>query len=216
MDNVIQVNNIQSVQQLPLSTSVQEEAAAQTKRALSFCASVRGEAVKALSKSGESVPFPKSSSGSNGGRDSDTVSLKGQAGMFLALLAFLENIDSNQKYNAQGLIPLALAISTQNEKASQGMMELISGPQATSDASLIAKALADAQSGTGNYQEEMSSATSSLTIHNTELGQLNTFYTGLGNALSQSSSDASQTIQLDLQMYEQGPQSQLQTIAQIL
>jgi hypothetical protein len=222
MTNVSQVIEIKNRQELlaiaqgPVSPQTLEE---KSKAAMGFCSITYNEVAKQLAEGtkGDTLAFgPVSAKKQAKGVNDPMFPMKGCAGMFLALFAFLENIDSNQTYNAQGLIPLALAVSTQNQAASQTMMDKISGPGVNSDASLIAQALSDAQNNKGNYQEEMSNATSQLTIDNTKLGQINTFYSGLGNALNQSSSDASQTIQLDLQMYEQGPQSQLQTLAQIL
>lgn len=142
----------------------------------------------------------------------------GACGMWQVMAAVLENITAIQNYNSQGLMPLSTAVENTNEMDAGYWTNIMSGSQPGSDQNVINDLINQLNNG-GDAQKisiEMQQATTVFNIHNTLYSQANTFWSGINNGLNQSSSDTSQTIQVDLQMYSQGPGAQMQALAQII
>jgi hypothetical protein len=149
----------------------------------------------------------------------DGVNSSVVAGMWAVMSAMLANINASQSYIADGLQPLSNKISEISEKMSSywidndladGMkhwlmqIQIEIGPNSPDKDNLPKQAMM-----VQVYMTDFNN-------DNTLLGQSNTFWGGLSTASNQNTSDASQTISVDFQMYTQGPITQLQTIAQVV
>lgn len=143
----------------------------------------------------------------------------GACGMYQVMAAMLANITCIQNYDSEGLMPLSTAVEQTNEKFAAFWINLMSGSQPGSDQSIIQGIANDVIANPGNASKDsilMQQATTTFNGHNTMYSQANTYWSGINNGLNQSSSDTSQTIQVDLQMYTQGPGAQMQTLAQVI
>lgn len=160
----------------------------------------------------------------------------GACGMWQVMAAMLNNITAIQNYDSQGLIPLSVQVENVNENNATFWLKIMSNPNPVdpydphsgppvldpknSDQyniqSIIAWLNLDPKNNAQEASVLMQEATTTFNTHNTLYSQANTFWSGINNGLNQSSSDTSQTIQVDLQMYSQGPGAQMQTLAQII
>ncbi len=126
------------------------------------------------------------------------------SGMYQVMAAMLASIEAVQGYDANGLMPLS-------EK-------LLQTSQAWSNSYLgtLNTDMQKVQDDVKNHPDEVQADITTFNMHNTLYNQASTYYSGLTNGLNQNSSDTTQTVQVNLQMYESGPLSQLQTITQAL
>lgn len=173
---------------------------------------------------GSFTPTPLSSFGS------------GACGMWLVIMSVMDNITAIQNYNSQGLMPLSTAVENTNEANAEYWINIMSasdpnnqynpkkGDKAPSwdpymsDQVNIQNIIAWLNAGNdpSTASTLMQEATTTFNTHNTLYSQANTFWSGINNGLNQSSSDTSQTQQVDIQMIGQGPLVQMQTLAQII
>lgn len=160
----------------------------------------------------------------------------GASGMWQVMAAVLDNITAIQNYNSEGLMPLSTTIEGINESDSEYWLNIMTNPapknpyqpskdtpptlgqQGNSDQYDIQSIIAFIHAGGDATVAStlMQEATTTFNTHNTLYSQANTFWSGINNGLNQSSSDTSQTIQVDLQLYSQGPGTQMQTLAQVI
>lgn len=150
-------------------------------------------------------------------------------GMWLAMSAFLAQIQTVQDYDSEGLIPLSASIQESAENQADYWINILSGtqnpiPQGVNPHNAPPGTYSDAQildwdtanlTGTA-LSNAISTDTATLNVHNTLYNQSSSFYSGMNATANQNSSDATQTIQIALQEYSQGPQSLLTKIAQLL
>jgi hypothetical protein len=150
-------------------------------------------------------------------------------GMWLAMSAFLAQIQSVQNYDSEGLIPLSADIQEDAETQANYWINVLSGGQVPnpipaspdphtmpgqfSDAYIIAWDIAH---GGSNTAALIQADTATMSVHNTLYNQASNYFSGLNNTVNQNSANATQTIQIALQEYAQGPQSILQTVASII
>ena len=116
------------------------------------------------------------------------------SGMWAVMAAMLANFDAISKNESDGLLPLGEAENQMNLGYSNYWVAVMQGDENLRTAQIQAY-------------------TTTFNLHSTLASQSSSFYGGLTSAVQQTASDTSQTSALDVQMYEQGPLSQLQTIA---
>lgn len=152
-------------------------------------------------------------------KDEFSVSTSGIAGMWEVMNAMMNNISAIQQYDANGLIPLSVAEENQSLAVANGWLNVMAGPNnPNSDQAQIQVWLNKLNNGgdPGTCEAEINALTQQSSVHNNLYNQANTFFSGINNGTNQNSSDATQTISTDLQMFQQGPQSEISTITQIL
>ena len=161
-------------------------------------------------------------------------------GMWLAMSAFLAQIQTVQNYDSEGLIPLSASIQESAEDQANYWINILSGtsnsiPTPPSGVNPVGNPAYDPHlAPPGTYSDaqildwdtkyltgqplanQISIDTADLNVHNTLYNQSSSFYSGMNSTTNQNSSDATQTIQIALQEYSQGPQSLLTKIAQLL
>lgn len=137
----------------------------------------------------------------------------GVAGMWAVMSAMLANINASQSYIADGIQPLSNKISQINEQLS---WTWINGDMAMWLDNIDIELGPDCKDSDAIKSAKVQEFMTHFNNDNTLLGQSTTFWGGLSTATNQNSSDASQTISVDFQMYTQGPITQLQTITQVV
>lgn len=144
------------------------------------------------------------------------VPTSGVAGMWEVMTAMMNNIEAIQDYDSNGLIPLSVAENNQQLEVSNGWLYVMAGAgNANSDQAQIQAELNSSDDETTKAYK-INALTQTSSVHNNLYNQANTFYSGITNGTNQNASDATQTISVDLQMFQQGPQAELATITQSL
>lgn len=141
----------------------------------------------------------------------------GMCGMWMLLLNSLLNINAIQDLDSDGLIPLSLAFEQSNESWATYFISALGKDQEQIEDDLNHNTIDPKDPWTPEEISDHITVDSQQTsIHNTMYNNQNTVWGGLTNGANQDASDTSQTIQLYLQMIQQGPQNLLQILTQVL
>lgn len=149
------------------------------------------------------------------------ISGKRMVGMYAALISFMNSYGAVQNYSVN-LMGLSQSVEETSEAMSNYWINtVINGPYDPNKShdqqtSIMAKIEWDEKNLTGtDLSNALQGDTPYLTVANTQYNQSSTFFSGLDNGINQNSSDTTQTLQIDLQMSQSGPQSTMQTLSQI-
>lgn len=127
------------------------------------------------------------------------------AGFWQIIGALFQGIQSIQDY-VQGLLGLSSSVETLNLNLAKGWFANLQEG--------LKKIETDIKDGGKDMGAKVNKDMTAFNLANTIYQQSNTFYSGIGDGINRNTGDASQTISQNTQMFEQGPLTTLQIIAQ--